>query len=277
MSAPSAARAVLAVASNHLRMMSRTPFYLLMDLALPLLIAAVPMLLGRSFAGPGASSAFSANTGTNNPFLFMLLGSTQFVLVGGALFNVGSWVRRELQAGTLESVFATPNQRVTIVLGVCVYGLLKDLAILVVSLSVACLVLGARSFDLRVVAAIGWMVLGAIPTYAMAVAYAALVLQLREVSALTQLLQGATGLLMGVFFPVEILPKPLQVLAWCFPPTWSIHGMRSLLLGMSWRLGALERDLSVMLALAVIFPVLALLLFRRAEEKLLAAGGFGGL
>jgi len=160
---------------------------------------------------------------------------------------------------------------------VCVYGLLKDLAILVVSLSVACLVLGARSFDLRVVAAIGWMVLGAIPTYAMAVAYAALVLQLREVSALTQLLQGATGLLMGVFFPVEILPKPLQVLAWCFPPTWSIHGMRSLLLGMSWRLGALERDLSVMLALAVIFPVLALLLFRRAEEKLLAAGGFGGL
>ncbi len=263
-------------------MMARTPFYWILDLALPVLIAFVPLLLGRSIGGAGAGAAFARNTGTERAFHFMLLGSVQFVLVGGALFNVGSWVRRELQAGTLEAVFTTPAQRIVIVAGVCLYGMLRDLSVLAVALLAgwglghAVGAGGWGASGTRLALAVGWVALGSIPTYALATCYAALVLHLKEVSALTQLLQGAAGLLMGAFFPIELLPRALQMLSWSFSPSWSIHGLRALLLDMPWRLGSSASDLLVLLGFALSTPVLATTFFRRAEQRLLNSSGFGG-
>lgn len=280
---PSPFAAVLAVAMNHLRMMARMPIYWILDLLLPVIIAFVPLLLGRSIGGSSAASAFARNTGTPHAFHFMLLGSVQFVIVGGALFNVGSWIRRELQAGTLESMFTTPTNRALIVGGVCLYGILRDLSVLAMALAAGSLLgnaTGAAGWGVDgwgLVLAFGWVLLGSITTYALAMCYAALVLHLKEVSALTQLLQGAAGLLMGAFFPIALLPQPLQVLSWCFPPSWSIHGLRALLLDMPWRLGSAGADLAVMLGFAVATPWLAVSLFRRAEARLLVGSGFGGV
>jgi len=277
MSRVRAARGVIvAVAGAHLKTMRRYPGYLVIDAVLPVIVTLAPLLIGQAFAGPNAFRNFTANTGALDPRAYMLIGSSQLIIVSGSLWNLGAWMRRELQTGTLEALYLCPAPRWWILAGVCLYSMCRDLVIFVLAIVFGGLVLGLDLLSLRLVAAVLLVAFGSLPLYGLSLAYAGLVLRLKDVAAITQLAQYALGLLLGAFFPIHVLPAVLQWLARAFPPMWVTQGVRAVMLDVGWQLDAWYRDLGVLAMFALIMPVLGLLAFRRAESEMRRRGGVGG-
>jgi len=267
---------IVAVAGAHLQTMRRYPGYLAIDAVLPLIVTLGPLLIGQAFAGPGGFRNFAANTGALDPRAYMLIGSSQLVLVSGSLWNLGAWMRRELQTGTLEALYLCPAPRWWILAGVCLYGACRDLLIFVCSIAFGGLVLGLDLLDLRLAAAVLLVALGSLSLYGLGLAYAGLMLRLKDVAAVTQLAQYALGLLLGAFFPIRVLPAVLQWLARAFPPMWVTQGVRAVMLDTGWQLGAWYRDVAVLAMFALVMPALGFLAFRRAESEMRRRGGVGG-
>lgn len=267
---------VFAVAGAHLKTMRRYPGFLLADMVLPVLVTLAPLLVGQALAGPQGLHNFTENTGALDPRAYMLIGSSQLIIVSGALWNLGAWMRRELQTGTLEALYLSPAPRSWILAGVCLYGLCRDLLVFVTALTVGGAVLGIDLLDLRMVVAAALVAGGSISLYGLSLAYAGLVLRLKDVSAVTQLAQYATGLLIGAFFPIHVLPRLLQWAALAFPPTWVTQDVRAIMLDTSWMLEAWYSDLAVLLVFTLTLPVLGLLVFQRADVSMRQRDGVGG-
>ncbi|HID87821.1 MAG TPA: hypothetical protein EYP55_10675 [Anaerolineae bacterium] len=70
---------VLQMALARLRMISRYPGWFLLDIMIPTVMAAFPILLGKSMAGPSAGETFRLNTGTDNYVAYLLIGANVFM------------------------------------------------------------------------------------------------------------------------------------------------------------------------------------------------------
>ena len=113
-----------ALAETRLRLInvSRYPGQLAMDLIVPLVLAAMPMLLGQAVAGKAAAANFQAHTGTASYVAYLLIGSNIFTLVSGSFWHLANWVRFEQETGTLEAVYMAPTHSIVLASGVALSG-----------------------------------------------------------------------------------------------------------------------------------------------------------
>ena len=65
-----------ALAETRLRLinLTRYPGQMVIETIIPVVFAAMPMLLGRATGGDQASANFAANTGTSNYVAYLLIG-----------------------------------------------------------------------------------------------------------------------------------------------------------------------------------------------------------
>ncbi len=266
---------VWGVAAARLQMMSRYRGWFLLDILIPTLIAAIPILLGQALAGPNAAANFELNTGTDNYVAYLLIGSNVFMIVSGALWNFGFWLRREQQTGTLEVLYLAPTSKGLILAGVALYGTMRTLANFGLAFTLGCLVFGVNPFQGDILLAIAFLTLGLIPLYGISLLYGALVLRIREANAMIQLAQWLLSFLMGVFFPITAFPPLLRAVALAFPPTWMSNGVRASLLQVGWFFETWYRDLAILAAFCVVAPVLGYWLFLRTERRIRTNQGIG--
>ncbi|MFQ6059624.1 MAG: ABC transporter permease, partial [Anaerolineae bacterium] len=236
---------ILQVALARLRMMSRYRGWFLLDITIPTFVAAIPILLGRTLAGPRAAENFQLNTGTANYVAYLLIGSNVFMIVSGALWNFGFWLRREQQTGTLEALYLAPASRLLILAGVALYGALRSLINFGLAFSLGCLLFRVNPLQGDILLALGFLLLGLIPLYGISLLYGALILKVKEANVLIRLAQWALSFLMGIFFPIAVFPPVLRAVALLFPPTWMNNGVRASLLGVGWFFQTWYRDLAV--------------------------------
>ena len=266
---------VWGVAAVRLRMMSRYRGWFVLDIIIPTMIAAIPILLGQALAGPNAAENFQVNTGTANYVAYLLIGSNVFMMVSGALWNFGFWLRREQQTGTLEALYLAPASKGLILSGVALYGALRNLANFSVAFTVGCLVFGVNPFQGDILLALVFLLLGLIPLYGISLLYGAIVLRLKEANAMIQLAQWLLSFLMGVFFPIAAFPRLMRAVAMLFPPTWMNNGVRAALLDVGWFFQTWYRDLAVVAVFCAAVPVLGYWVFLRTECRVKANQGVG--
>ena len=266
---------VWATATSRLRMMSRYRGWFLLDIMIPTAIAAIPILLGQAIAGPNAGELFRRNTGTANYVAYLLIGSNVFMIVSGALWNFGFWLRREQQTGTLEALYLAPASRWLVLSGVALYGALRNLVNFGLAFTLGCLLFRVNPFQGDILLALGFLLLGLIPLYGVSLLYGALILKLKEANAMIQLAQWAISFLMGIFFPIAVFPPLLRAVALLFPPTWMNNGVRAALLGVGWFFQTWYRDLAVLAAFCVVAPLLGYWVFLGAERRIRANEGVG--
>ena len=266
---------VWGVAAVRLRMMSRYRGWFVLDIIIPTMIAAIPILLGQALAGPNAAENFQVNTGTANYVAYLLIGSNVFMMVSGALWNFGFWLRREQQTGTLEALYLAPASKGLILAGVALYGALRNLANFSVAFTVGCLVFGVNPFQGDILLALAFLLLGLIPLYGISLLYGAIVLRLKEANAMIQLAQWLLSFLMGVFFPIAAFPRLMRAVAMLFPPTWMNNGVRAALLDVGWFFQTWYRDLAVVAVFCAAVPVLGYWVFLRTECRVKANQGVG--
>lgn len=265
------------VALMRFRVMSRYPGGRLFDIVMPTFIAAMPILLGQAVGGSASQAAanFERNTGTANYVAYLLIGSNVFMMVSGTLWNVGYWLRREQETGTLEALYLAPTGRGSILLGITLYGMARMLFNFVIAFALGSLVFRVNPLQGDILLAIVFLLVGFIPLFGISLLYGALILRIRAANALIQLAQWAISFLMGLFFPIAIFPAWLRFVALAFPPTWMNNGVRASLLGVGFFFEHWYLDLAMLGIFSVLTPWLGYWLFTRTEQSIKRSEGVG--
>jgi ABC-2 type transport system permease protein len=247
----------------------------LLDVFIPIVIAAVPILLGRAVGGAEAQMNFAQRAGTTNYPAFLLIGANTFLLTLRSFWDMGLWLRKEQQTGTLESLYTTPADRRWILAGLAAFNLARGLVNFMFSFLLGCWLFAVNPLQGNYLMALVFLAVGVIPLYALSLLYGAVVLRLKETNALIQIAQSLLTLAMGIYYPVTVLPPLARLFALMAPPTWMTNGMRAGLLGTGYLLGAWPRDLAVLVGMCLIGPPLALAILRRTERSLQRGAGVG--
>ena len=266
-----------ALAETRLRLLNigRYPGQLALEIVIPIVFASMPMLLGRATGGADAAANFQANTGTANFVAFMLIGSNVFTIVSTAFWHIAYWLRFEQETGTLEAVYMTPTSSFTLASGVALYSAIRGLTASILAYIIGCLIFGVNPFAGDVLLALAFIAVGLIPLYGMALLFGAVVLKVKESNALVGLMQWVVSFLMGIFFPVAVLPPLVRALALAFPPTWMTNGVRAALLGVGFFFGQWYLDMAVLWAFMLFAPLFGFWVFNRVERNVKSNEGMG--
>lgn len=266
-----------ALAETRLRLLNaaRYPGQLVMEIVIPIVFAAMPMLLGRATAGDSAAANFAANTGTANYVAYLLIGANTFMIVSQAFWHVAYWLRFEQETGTLEAIYLTPTSSGTLVAGVSLYSAVRGVGAALVAYFVGCLIFGVNPVQGDVLLALLFVFVGLIPIYALTMLFGAVVLKVKEVNSIINLMQWVVSFLMGIFFPVAVMPPLLRAIALAFPPTWVVNGVRSALLGVGYFFEVWYLDFAVLWLFLLLVPLIGLWAFTRVETSLRRNEGIG--
>jgi len=267
--------ALLATTQIRLITISRYQGQLVSEIIIPIVFAAMPILLGRAGGGANAGAIFEANTGTANYVAYMLIGSSVFSIVSNAFWHIAYWLRREQESGTLESLYLVPTNRVWIIGGTALYSCVRSVASALIAYLLGSLLFRVNPFLGEVGLALVFILVGLIPLYGLTFLFGALVLKLKEANAIINVMQWVVSFLMGIFFPIAIFPPVLKAAALLFPPTWMTNGARSALLGLGYFFGEWYLDLAVLWAFLLIAPLAGYWVFSRTETSVRRNEGVG--
>ena len=252
----------------------RYPGQIATDIFVPIVFAAMPILLGRT-AGVNSAANFTANTGTSDYTAYMLIGSSAFTIVSFAFWHVAYWLRWEQEAGTLETLYLVPTHRIWVVAGTALYSSLRGVFSAISAFLLGSLILKSNPFQGEVLLALVFMLSGLIPLYSLTLLFGAVILKVKEANALVNLMQWGVSFLMGIFFPVALFPPLLKGLALLFPPTWMTNGVRSSLLGMGYFFQTWYFDLAMLWAFLLVAPFFGYWVFSRTEISVRRNEGIG--
>ncbi|HEY5605058.1 MAG TPA: ABC transporter permease [Thermoplasmata archaeon] len=266
----------------RLRIITRYKGAILLESFLPIFFAAMPILLGIAVAGSeeNAASNFFQNTqaagqGTMEYRVYMLLGSSTFMVVSLMLWLIGYWVRREQETGTLESIYLAPAKRLYVLVGVTSYSLVRSLAAFIVAMFVGSLLFGVNPLAGNFLAAIGYLMLGIPALWGLSFFFGALIMRVKEANSVIQLIQWVVPFFMGIYFPVTMFPPLVRITAMAFPPTLMNDAMRSALLNIPSLYGPGYIVLGLMFMAAWITPLLGYEFFGMMERRIKRNEGVG--
>lgn len=199
-------------------------------------------------------------------FSFVLIGIAFSGYLGVGLSSFSGSLRRAQTTGTLEAMLSTPTKLSTVVISSSLWSYLLTTFQVLVYLGVGGLFLGVDLSGSNIGAALLILVLTIISFSSLGILAASFIMVLKRGDPITWLFSAVSGLLGGMYYPIEILPEWLRVLSALLPVSYSLRGMRlALLEGAS--LKALSLDLLVLLAFSVVLVPLSLAAFRYAVDR----------
>jgi ABC-2 type transport system permease protein len=175
----------------------------------------------------------------------------------------------------LEAVYLTPTSSRVLASGVAIYSVTRGLITSFLAYLIGCLVFRVNPFEGDVLLALGFILVGLIPLYGIAMLFGALVLKVKESNALISLMQWLVGFLMGIFFPITVMPLWVKAIALLFPPTWMTNGVRSALLGIGFFFGKWYLDWAVLWVFMLVVPMFSFWVFSRVERGIQRNEGVG--
>ena len=202
---------------------------------LSILFAMLPIFLGQYIGGSNFAQNFQANGGGDHPIAFILIGTNGWTFILYALWDYGTYLREEQQQGTLESLFLTPANQILIIIGrglvsgvmatgTFIFGLILGLLILDPTF-----LFSENIFVFFIAVAI--LFVSFIPILGVTLALGAVIIRFKEVEHLLNVIQFMIGSLMGVFFPIVLLPIYMQIIGLLFPGTWMLQDIRYIITG----------------------------------------------
>jgi len=267
----------------RIKIITRYKGAIFMEALLPIVFAAMPVLLGTTVAsqqGVDPGQVFCENTMvrgqcTHNFRLYMLIGASTFTVVSLMLWLIGYWVRREQETGTLESLALAPARRIWVLAGVTSYAFVRAMIAFVIAIALGSLVFQVNPFEQGVAPALAFLAVGLLPLWGLSFMFGAFIMKIKEADSVIQVLQWVLAFLMGVFYPITMLPPLMQGMAGLFPPTVMTDAIRASILDISFFYGSAYGSLAVLFAMALVTPLLGYELFEFTERRLRRKEGVG--
>jgi len=187
--------------------------------------------LSITFIGAGMEQVSGVPVDTTRLVFYLLIGTLVWHYLSVVFDNISEMIAWERWEGTIEYTFMAPVHRITHMAGTCVfstiYALLHTGIILVV-------VAFFFHIDLAKANLLGGLVVilsGSLSFIGLGIMAAVLPLLFTERGAqMTHVIQAVLLLISGIYYPIEVLPDWLQVMARLSPATYVLEGMRAALL-----------------------------------------------
>jgi ABC-2 type transport system permease protein len=183
--------------------------------------------IGFLASGLGALGAGSAAFDLKRAQLYLLIGALLWGYLSLVFMEAAYAIAWERWEGTIEYTFMAPVRRITHLMGICLfaigYGLARTLIVLIAAVAI---------FDLDFSRAnlLGTLVVLAaslVPLIGLAILTSVLpLLSPQKGEQMSFAVQGFLLLVSGVYYPLSVLPLPLQLAGMVSPLTYSLAGMR---------------------------------------------------
>ena len=265
--------ALYAIAQKDWRQFWRYPLNVASFVLQPLVWLAPVYFMGLAFSINGQAQGFAAYAGTGDYISFVLLGSLLGNFVSAVFWGIGYALKNDMDSGVLESTWLTPCPRVLLLAG-RTFTNLATTAIL----SLATLLLAGLMFGFRPTGSALAALLPAIPMliglYGFGIAFAAIVLVMRDANTLVDVSSYLVNLFSGAQFPVQALPRFLLPISLALPLTYGYDAVRGLLLHTR-TLMPLGTELAILVIFMVAMIWLGVLIFNRIERAVRVRGTLG--
>jgi ABC-2 type transport system permease protein len=176
---------------------------------------------------------FSDQGLTGGYFGYTAVGLALLTIAGGSLSSFARKINEEQTTGTFEALMATPASPSLIVFASALYELIRATVAGLVLIGAAAVFFGLRlDLDPGSIAVAAVALVGCLGLFAsLGVVVAAFTVVLKRATALLGFVVTGLALLGGVYFPIEVFPDPLELVATILPFTWGLDVLRASLLG----------------------------------------------
>lgn len=212
----------------------------------------------------GASVHLAKYGGEYFPFVLIGLAFSRYLTV--SLQSVSQTIRREQMMGTLEAILATPTKVSTLIIGSSIWNFIFTSITVIIYLLLGVMFFGLDLSNMNLVSGLIILILTIISFSSIGIISAAFVLILKRGDPITWLIGVSFGLLGGVYYPVTIMPRFLQVVSYFLPITHSLRGLRMALLKGA-GLKMLLPEIGIIFAFCILLLPISIALFKWALKK----------
>jgi len=263
---------VVATAQKELKISLRYSTWVLTMFAAPYILSILMQSIGGYAGGSRSYANFSAYTGTENVFVYIVLGSLLWMMAAVIMWDVGLLLNNERWRGTLEQNAMAPVSFVSLAVGFTIADILFTSPVFIIGVASGLFIGGAFSlvsfFQISLL-----FIIGLLPLYGMGLFFGALSFRSKRSYSVVGMLNTTLAILSGSLYPITILPIWLQSISNLIPLTHATILVRtfSLLpqffLSESWRL-------LVLTFMMIVYPLIGILVFNITDKQARKKGDF---
>ncbi len=187
--------------------------------------------LAVAYIGLGTERLSGPGVDGNYLTLYLLVGTLVWSYLSQIFYVISEMVAWERWEGTIEYTFMAPSSRLTHLVGTSLFAIVYGIVRTLLILGAAALFFELDLAQANLGAASLWLLVGSISFTGFGILAAVMPLLFPERGVqMTNVVAALLLLISGVYYPVEVLPGWLQLLAKASPATYVIRGMRSAIL-----------------------------------------------
>jgi ABC-2 type transport system permease protein len=223
--------------------------------------------IGFLASGLGTLGAGGAAFDFKRAQLYLLIGALVWGYLSLVFMEAAYAIAWERWEGTIEYTFMAPVRRMTHLMGICLFAIGYGLARTVIVLIAAVAIFNLDFSHANPVGALAVLAASIVPLIGLAILTSVLpLLSPQKGEQMSFAVQGFLLLVSGVYYPLSVLPMPLQLAGVVSPLTYSLDGMRrSLLDGAGLR--ELLPTLGVLVGMGAVLIPLSVVVFAWAENR----------
>ncbi len=199
-------------------------------------------------------------------FAFALVGVAFFDYLGVSMNAFDASLDEARQNGTLESLLVTQTPLSVILAGSALYPFAVLSLRTVAYLGWGVVLFGFPAAQANWFGAVVVLAASVLAFVGLGVLSASYALVFKRGNPVKWLFVGVSGLVSGIMYPVQVLPKPLRWAARLVPATYSLEGMRAALLGHA-AMNDLWPSIRALLAFAVVLLPISFAAFSWALRR----------
>jgi ABC-2 type transport system permease protein len=223
--------------------------------------------IGYLASGLGTLGAEGASFDLRKAQLYLLVGALLWGYLSLVFMEAAYAISWERWEGTIEYTFMAPVRRVTHLFGICLFAIGYGLARTFVVLLIAAAMFQLDFSHADIPAALAVLAASTVPLIGLSILTAVLpLLSPQKGEQMSIALQGFLLLVSGVYYPLSVLPLPMQLAGAVSPLTYALAGIRHSLLdgaGIVSELGTI----AILLGMGVVLIPASILVFSWAENR----------
>jgi ABC-2 type transport system permease protein len=199
--------------------------------------------------------------------LYLLIGALLWGYLSLVFMEAAYAISWERWEGTIEYTFMAPIRRVTHLFGICLFAIGYGLARTFVVLLVAIAIFKLDFSHADIPGALAVLAASTVPLIGLSILTSVLpLLSPQKGEQMSVALQGFLLLVSGVYYPLSVLPLPMQIAGAGSPLTYALEGIRSSLLDGAGVRAQLP-TIGILLAMGAVMIPLSLWVFSWAENR----------
>lgn len=266
-------RALYMIAAKDWQQFWRYPLNAIGYVLQPLIWLTPAFFMGQAFSVNGKAEGFAAYSGTSDYVSFMILGMVLGNFINSVFWGIGYALKEDMDAGVMESNWLTPTSRPLMMIGRSISSLFTTSIISLIMLLVAALLFGFRPTGSALLSLLPVipMLLG---MYGFGLAFAAIVLLMRDANTLVDVGSYLVSLFSGTQFPVQALPRFMLPISLTLPLTYGFDAARGILLKTKTLL-PVEYELGLLVVFMFVMTWVGIKIFTNMEKTVRTKGTLG--